>query len=66
MCCLCIIFTCVDSDKDDCDQVRAVKALCAIFTVVAKKDKEKNPLHYWLEDYEVCNCRVCCTVITVG
>lgn len=44
---------CVDTDKDDVEQVRAVKALSAIFTVLAKKDKERNPLHYWLEDYEV-------------
>ena len=33
--------------------VRAVKALSAVFTVLAKKDKEKAPLHYWLEDYDV-------------
>lgn len=44
----------IDTDKDDFDQVRAVKALSAIFTVLAKKDKEKAPLHYWLEDYDVC------------
>ena len=53
--CLCPAYhACVDTDKDDYDQVRAVKALSAIFTVLAKKDKEKTPLHYWLEDYEVC------------
>ena len=41
---LCPLY-CIDSN---CDQVRAVKALGAIFTVLPKKDKERNPQHYWL------------------
>lgn len=50
----------IDTEYDDYDQVRAVRALAAIFTVLAKKDKEQAPLHYWLEDYKVClNVRVC-------
>ena len=44
---------CTDTESDDDDQVRAVRALSAIFTVLAKKDKERAPLHYWLQDYEV-------------
>ena len=39
-----------------------VKALSAIFTVLAKKDKEKNPLHYWLEDYKVCKIIICSSI----
>ena len=51
---------CVDTGRDDVEQVRAVEALSAIFTVLAKKDKERNPLHYWLEDYEVGVCNSQC------
>ena len=35
-----------DTEYDDYDLVRAVRALAAIFTVIAK-DKEQAPLHYW-------------------
>ena len=52
--CVSIECLCTDTECDDYDQVRAVRALSAIFTVLAKKDKEQAPLHYWLEDYEVC------------
>ena len=50
--CPCIIFACVDSDKDDFDQVRAVKALCAIFTVLVK-DKEKIP---YITGWKIMKC----------
>ena len=49
----------IDTECDDYDQVHAIRALAAIFTILAK-DKEQAPLHYWLEDYEVClNVHVC-------
>ena len=47
------IIVCIDTEYDDYDQVCAVRALAAIFTVLVK-EKEQAPLHYWLEDYEVC------------
>ena len=50
---LIIIAYILDTEYDDYTPVSAVHCLSAIFTVMAKKDKEKYPRHYWLEDYEV-------------
>ena len=38
-------------EADHLNHIRAVWCLAAMFTTVAKKDKEKHPEYYWIEDY---------------
>ncbi len=42
-----------DLEADHFNQIRGVYCLAAMFANVAKKDKEKRPERYWIEDYEV-------------
>ncbi len=39
-------------EVDHLNQIRAVYCLAALFTLLTKKDKEKHPEYYWIQDYD--------------